>query len=367
MSLQISSDEEDENVTYPNDFMERRMQETCVWERLVDYVPRAQHVLQHYNGKLYVIADFSEFLVEYSSHMGVNSPPNVLFRLNPTPLSQTCQVFHKPTHSLYFFGGFYQRGTARMICSNIVWRTDILDVHKSREVECFGDLPKPTRNPCTCIYKDDMYVFGGRDNQRVLNQLHVLNLETMKWTNLTPKSGSMPIGRIYATIAYHQGYLYLFAGRDHFKETRLNDLWKFDIMSQKWSELVPLGIIPPEIASHSCSLWRNSLYFFGGKSSPDCPESSLYEYNILFNTFQRIETNGDVAARYWHAYDLNEYGELVVQGGFDDEEYLRHFNRIRLPNSEKSDSIRIKIWKSTSNRFHDVSFVLESDCNYFQP
>jgi len=81
------------------------------------------------------------------------------------------------------------------------------------------------------------------------NKMHTLfkNHEVDVTGDETP---SIPPGRMGLGAAIYQNTLYIFGGNEG--NTKMNDLWKFDLNEKKWSFVKPEGKVVPEV-----SKWKN--------------------------------------------------------------------------------------------------------------
>lgn len=58
--------------------------------------------------------------------------------------------------------------------------------------------------------------------------------------------------------------MYIFGGRNN-DNKKLNDLWKYDILKQTWTEIkMPEESIPLERSGHSCDVYGQYMVIFGG-------------------------------------------------------------------------------------------------------
>ena len=137
----------------------------------------------------------------------------------------------------------------------------------------------------------NLYVHGGYDTYpRVLNDLYVLDPETVSWTDLTLRSlGSAPTPRRYHGFIALAGNLYVHGGEDengtyqntcnHFRDSEIrkisncnnvglcrDDLYGFDIATETWINLSEkaLGSIPPPRSNHGFTTDGFMLYVQGG-------------------------------------------------------------------------------------------------------
>ena len=90
-----------------------------------------------------------------------------------------------------------------------------------------------------------MYVFGGREEQRILNDLWVVDLETYQWQQLKPNrphgSSSFALEDYPAERCGHScdrisHYMVIFGGFMNLRK-ELNDLFLFDFITHTWIKM----------------------------------------------------------------------------------------------------------------------------------
>ncbi|KAI9177747.1 hypothetical protein LWI28_018795 [Acer negundo] len=84
-------------------------------------------------------------------------------------------------------------------------------------------------------------LFGGRDGaHKELNELYSFDTCTNKWTVLSSIDDDVgPLHRSYHSTAADERHVYIFGGCG--VTGRLNDLWAFDVVDQKWIEYPTAG------------------------------------------------------------------------------------------------------------------------------
>ncbi|KAL0335492.1 UNVERIFIED_CONTAM: Acyl-CoA-binding domain-containing protein 4, partial [Sesamum radiatum] len=94
-----------------------------------------------------------------------------------------------------------------------------------------------------------LVIFGGQDAKRsLLNDLHILDLETMTWDEMDTV-GVRPSPRSDHAAAVHADrYLLIFGGGSH--ATCFNDLHVLDLQTMEWSRPIQQGEIPSPRAGH---------------------------------------------------------------------------------------------------------------------
>ena len=76
-----------------------------------------------------------------------------------------------------------------------------------------------------------------------MNHLNILHLDTDTWDVIEPINDVVPVGRMVFAMYATDSAIFVHGG--HGPHGKLNDLWSFDPVANKWSESVQYGDIPP--------------------------------------------------------------------------------------------------------------------------
>ena len=91
----------------------------------------------------------------------------------------------------------------------------------------------------TAVGKEDVYIFGGRAgitmSEKPMNDMWKFSINTNEWSEVVPKNDA-PSPRSFHKMVSVGTDIYIFGGCS--AEGRLADLWKFDTVSKQWT---PLG------------------------------------------------------------------------------------------------------------------------------
>uniref|UniRef100_A0A7S2XVZ9 Uncharacterized protein n=1 Tax=Fibrocapsa japonica TaxID=94617 RepID=A0A7S2XVZ9_9STRA len=163
--------------------------------------------------------------------------------------------------NLFFFGG--SRGRTY---SNVLYRYDCAQ-EEGAAVPTTGKAPCPRYKQQMMVVKDSLLVIGGGNYRPPTHQIdvHELDLLTLNWSQWKT-SGNVPQGRVAHTCTYdentHQIYLW---GGFNVVLHRLNDFHVLDIATRKWSTIISLDNQSPRPRAFHCScLHDGSFYIFGG-------------------------------------------------------------------------------------------------------
>ncbi|CAL5380716.1 unnamed protein product [Camellia sinensis] len=108
-----------------------------------------------------------------------------------------------------------------------------------------------------------LVIFGGQDAKRsLLNDLHILDLETLTWDEIDAV-GMPPSPRSDHAAAVHaERYLLIFGGGSH--ATCFNDLHVLDLQAMEWSRPTQQGEIPSPRAGHAGATVGENWFIVGG-------------------------------------------------------------------------------------------------------
>ncbi|GAA0165119.1 hypothetical protein LIER_20601 [Lithospermum erythrorhizon] len=108
-----------------------------------------------------------------------------------------------------------------------------------------------------------LVIFGGQDaNRTLLNDLHILDLETMTWDEMDT-IGVAPSPRSDHAAAVHaERFLLIFGGGSHIN--CFNDLHVLDLQTMEWSRPMQQGDIPSPRAGHAGVTVGENWFIVGG-------------------------------------------------------------------------------------------------------
>lgn len=204
----------------------------------------------------------------------------------------------------------------------------ILDLDKLKwlNYEFTGEPPGPCNMHTSDSYEDKIYVFRGGDGKDYLNDLHELDTRSLHWRNVHDLGGTRPPPRANHSSSIIKHNMYIFGGWDGSK--RLNDLFVFSLKEFIWSQVQVVGESPaPRAGMELCNV-NDKLFLFGGSGphaycfndlytfDPDC---STWEH---CNNFRDPDTNPNPKARAGHSMTLVGC-KLYIIGGSYGQDYLK--------------------------------------------
>jgi hypothetical protein len=156
--------------------------------------------------------------------------------------------------------------------------------------------------------------------------LYALDLPTRKWRRVEPARGGLrPPPRAFAVLEHRDGCLWLFGGRrgwaaDGPRTTLLRDLWKFDIASERWTEVV--GKHPLLKEGGPSVMGSDSLFVVGFSSQGS---ATLHRYTIAANEWTTPSSKAQSTAPDIHseAAGWGQDGRLFVWSAPGEDSKLR--------------------------------------------
>lgn len=181
--------------------------------------------------------------------------------------------------------------------------------------------PSKRRAHTACLYRNGIYIFGGGDGVRALNdvwRLDVADTNKMSWKLISAPSSSVvedkskPKARGYHTANMVGSKLIIFGGSDGGECFR--DVWVFDVETLQFSHVhIPLSY--PRL-SHTATIVGSYLFVIGGHDGVEYSNEVLL-LNLVTMVWDKRKIYGEPPRpRGYHGTVLHD-SRLVVVGGFD--------------------------------------------------
>lgn len=282
----------------------------------------------------------------------------------PSPRDRHVLVSHGG--AIYMFGGY--DGNNRV---NDFWQYDTEHEVWSVVGAAVGQPPTPRHSHSGVAYDGSMYIFAGYDgNYR--SDFHRYHFNQRKWS-IVPVKGTVPKAR-YRTSAVPYKHLMLVVG-GHDGAKHLNDFYQFNFETLEWSLVETTGTVAPPSPrdSHSAVICGDMMYLFGG--STGSARNDLYSFS--FETSQWHEVRPAAAAgqkavvpcpRFCHTCEVYN-NSLYVFGGYDGQQRLNDFWYFKLAMEIKIDIPPSSIISDlrdflNEQKLSDVTFVVEGKSVY---
>ncbi|KAI6692347.1 hypothetical protein NL676_020057 [Syzygium grande] len=215
---------------------------------------------------------------------------------------------------LYIFGGccggLHFGDVLVLDLDNMVWRT----------LATTGQGPGPRDSHSAVLVGHRMIVFGGTNGSRKVNDLHVLDLRSKEWTQLNFR-GKPPCPReSHSATLIGNDKMVVFGGSGQGEANYLNDLHILDLETMRWMSPEVKGEIPVPRDSHSAVAMENRLVVYGG----DCGNRYLGDVDILDTdtmTWSKLNVQGfSPGVRAGHGA-VSIGTKIYVLGGVGDKHY----------------------------------------------
>ncbi|KAK1830006.1 hypothetical protein QBC39DRAFT_412088 [Podospora conica] len=242
----------------------------------------------------------------------------------PVPLrAMTCTAVGK---KLVIFGG--GDGPAYY---NDVYVLDTVNFRWSKPRIVGDRVPSKRRAHTACLYKSGIYVFGGGDGVRALNdiwRLDVGDFAKMSWKLVSgpseergspdhhpPVAAAAPKARGYHTANMVGSKLIIYGGSDGGE--CFNDVWVYDVDAHAWK---PVAIpVTFRRLSHTATIVGSYLFVIGGHDGNEYSHDVLL-LNLVTMSWDRRRVYGlPPSGRGYHGTVLYD-SRLLMIGGFDGSE-----------------------------------------------
>jgi N-acetylneuraminic acid mutarotase len=252
------------------------------------------------------------------------SVPHVVGEM-PVPLrAMTCTAVGK---KLVIFGG--GDGPAYY---NDVYVLDTVNFRWSKPKILGDKFPSKRRAHTACLCKNGIYVFGGGDGVRALNdiwRLDVSDVNKMSWKLVSASSpvdkapgaaggsskDAKPKARGYHTANMVGNKLIIFGGSDGGE--CFNDVWVYDIETHAWKAVSITQAF--RRLSHTATIVGSYLFVIGGHDGNEYSNDVLL-LNLVTMTWDKRKVYGvPPSGRGYHGTVLHD-SRLLVIGGFDGSE-----------------------------------------------
>ena len=160
-------------------------------------------------------------------------------------------------------------------------------------------------------YKDSLYVFGGYDGKRWLNDLYQFNTQSLVWSQVTI-TGPSPQPRQYHASATINNLLYIYGGYNG--SIWLQDLIIADLESLKWRFPKTYGLSPTAKEGLAMASMGDYIYIHGGWNGR--ANGDLHKLNTITNEWSLIVTKGVRPELCGHSMTVVN-DSLYIFGGFD--------------------------------------------------
>ena len=191
-------------------------------------------------------------------------------------------------------------------------------------------VPSPRSLHVVAAYKNYLYVFGGYNGSERVNDIYRFCLETYEWGVVTPVGGTVPPPRDRHCGCVYKDCLYVFGGFDGAR--RINDMWSFSFETSTWKEIdqnTPLAnnnnnnigdeeavfptVAPSPRHSHAAVVVGCRMYVFGGYDGEY--KNDFYYYDLEKKAWYGVRPRGDVPEERYRTTLVRLGSEIVLHAG----------------------------------------------------
>ncbi|KAK8573586.1 hypothetical protein V6N13_009676 [Hibiscus sabdariffa] len=207
-------------------------------------------------------------------------------------------------------GGLHFSDVLMLNLNTMVWRT----------LETTGQGPGPRDSHSVVLVRGKMMVFGGTNGSKKVNDLHILDLTSKEWIQ-AECYGTVPSPReSHTATLIGEDKVVIFGGSGEGRANYLNDLHVLDLRTMRWTSPQVRGHIPVPRDSHSAVAIGNKLIVYGG----DCGDryhGDVDIFNMDTSTWSRLAVQGSLpGVRAGHAA-VNVGAKVFIIGGVGDKHY----------------------------------------------
>ncbi|KAK1294086.1 Acyl-CoA-binding domain-containing protein 4 [Acorus calamus] len=148
-------------------------------------------------------------------------------------------------------------------------------------LRAYGKAPVSRGGQSVTLVGTSLVMFGGEDATRsLLNDLHILDLETMTWDEIDTVGVPPSPRSAHAAAVHAERYLLIFGGGSH--ATCFNDLHVLDMQSMEWSRPTQQGEMPSPRAGHAgVTIGENWFIAGGGNNKSGVSETVVLNMSTL--------------------------------------------------------------------------------------
>ncbi|KIJ41980.1 hypothetical protein M422DRAFT_60410 [Sphaerobolus stellatus SS14] len=196
--------------------------------------------------------------------------------------------------------------------------------------ETTGEGPPPCRAHSATQVDRRIFVFGGGAGLSFFNDLYVLDTVLRSWTKVVhPPNAKVPIPRRAHTTWLYKGKIYMFGGGNG--EKALNDVWTLDVTvpyeEMRWEEVKVEGDKPGPRGYHTANLVRDVVVIIGG-SDGSYMFDDVWVLNLNYMRWQQIKLETNKRRLGHTSTQVGSY--LFVIGGHDGTQYSRDLQLFNL-------------------------------------
>ncbi|XP_022744143.1 rab9 effector protein with kelch motifs-like [Durio zibethinus] len=207
-------------------------------------------------------------------------------------------------------GGLHFSDVLMVNLNTMVWKT----------LETTGQGPGPRDSHSAVLVGTKMMVFGGTNGSKKVNDLHVLDIASKEWIRAECDGVAPSPRESHTATLIGEDKVVIFGGSGEGEGNYLNDLHVLDLRTMRWTSPQVRGHIPVPRDSHSAVAIGNKLIVYGG----DCGDryhGDIEMFDMDTSTWSRLAVQGCLpGVRAGHAA-VNIGTKVFIIGGVGDKHY----------------------------------------------
>lgn len=194
------------------------------------------------------------------------------------------------------------------------------EIHTWFILKSYGKPPLARGGQSVNLVGSTLVMFGGEDSKRhLLNDFHILDLETMTWDAIEAV-GTPPAPRSDHTAAVHlDRYLLVFGGGSH--STCFNDLHVLDLQTMEWSQPQLQGhLLTPRAGHAGVTIGENWYIVGGGDNKSGVSETLVLNMSkLVWSVVTTVDGRVPIASEGLSLVSTSINGEdiLISFGGYN--------------------------------------------------
>ncbi|MFX1254392.1 MAG: Kelch repeat-containing protein [Promethearchaeota archaeon] len=252
---------------------------------------------------------------DYTNNSWINLAPTS----KPSPRYNPAMTYDSLNNKLILFGGYESNGYLR--------DTWTYDYSTNQWTQIFPLTSPGVRHSHAMVYdsaNQKVILFGGHNQQFILNDTWVYDFSSNNWTQMFPQTG--PSVRYGHTMVYDpvNQKVILFGGHADVSYGEINnDLWTYDYSSNNWAEFSP-NTKPDVRYWHGMAYDEDNekIILFGGWTFSSNGTEIIYDDNWIYdqgvNEWTQTSPVLHPPARYLHSmvYDSVNH-KVILFGGYN--------------------------------------------------
>ncbi|XP_076952284.1 acyl-CoA-binding domain-containing protein 5-like [Bidens hawaiensis] len=238
-------------------------------------------------------------------------------------------------------------GLSKETSDNVTVLSVNLESQVTGVLEATGKIPVARSGQSVTLVGSKLIMFGGEDRHRqLLNDVNILDLETMIW-NVVETTKTPPAPRCDHTAVVHvDRYFLIFGGCS--QSTFFNDLHVLDLETLEWSQPQIQGNLVFSRAGHAgVSIDEKWFIVGGGDSKSGATETLVLDMSTLaLSVLTSVNQKDSLASEGLSVSSALVNGEqfLVAFGGYNG----KYNNEVFVMKPKPKDSKQPKIFKSSA-------------------